>query len=412
MYAREILYGMMLMGAILLAGCSQDDVDLETTPVGAMPISFAITPPLDFTISSNEDALPTGERESATRTVFGHPGAMDSEDLYYTGFGVFASQTASGVPDMMYNQEVKFTFVGDLANPLKGFWSYQPLKYWPANMDEDHHVSISAYAPYTNIQNITPDADDTGIIGMSANNEAPYITYRRCEKPEDNVDLLWYYGQPTAIPAATATHAAGTLTMQMHHALARLAINVKLTSDLPASTKVLIEKITLTGEMAKEGRLKLNDQDTGDGTKNYPVWSNQVYEDRTITICTESDPNFADSYGIIDPQVRYVEGLPYEWQPAGVGSIVDDLATADKDESLMNALSMSDRQTYVYLIPQPVEKKLNLTVEVHYHKMTASSDNKWKAYATAAIPVPEEVDSPLHGNTTYSLNIKLTLSGS
>ena len=33
-------------------------------------------------------------------------GAMNSEDLYYTGFGVFASQNSSGLPDMMYNQQV------------------------------------------------------------------------------------------------------------------------------------------------------------------------------------------------------------------------------------------------------------------------------------------------------------------
>lgn len=376
----------MVLGAVLLAGCSQDDVALEVAPVEGIAIGFLC-----------------GEDGTDGLTRAGVTGAMDSEDLHYTGFGVFASQTAS-TPDIMYNQEVKYTFVGDLPDhdgnegteyPLRGYWSYQPVKYWPANITKESPFSISAYAPYMEPSELEGlPADETGIIGISANTETPYIDYRRCEKPEDNVDLLWYYARLSSIPAAvkngnTVIRPSGTLKMDMHHALARLQINVKVDA-LPGDTKVLIEKITLTGQMAETGRLLLDSVDE----KFFPAWSDQNYYDdgtsHTITITNKE--NDADSYGIIDPEVRYIEDLPYKWQPAGLN------ATTGK-----NALSTLDRPTYVYLIPQ---ETLSLTIKVKYHILSsAGGEETIRTKTTTTTPYP--VASPLRGNTTYSLELTL-----
>ena len=251
------------------------------------------------------------------------------------------------------------------------------------------------------------DSDEPGIIKISNNDEKPYIEFRRSLKPEDYVDLLWYFGQPSTVPAATADHDAGTLAMKMGHALARIEVNAKLANDPPADTKVLIESIEIIGSMVKEGRLMLNSQITKTETVNevkvtkyYPKWSViATEEDRTIVI--DNDDDYTNSYGIIDANVRYIKGLPYKWQPDGLSA------------TPQNALSDVDRKTYIYLIPQAeAEDPANnpsmlLTANVRYHKMTeAGADNKYyKGSETAGIVLAK----PLRGNTTYTLNIIIDL---
>ena len=390
MYAREI-YGLMMVGAMLLiAGCSADDVVKETTSEEAIAISF----------SCNYD----DQEEHPTRA--GYEGLMNIEDLYTTGFGVMASTSATKVPNLMYNQKVEFTLVGDLEQPdpedpesrPKGYWSYEPLKYWPTSTTNFY---ISAYAPYvepTDLEDLP--ANETGIIGISGNSDVPYVDYRRCDKPNQLVDLLWYYVEPASIPAATEQQPRGTLAMKMRHALARLEIKVAVATD-PGTTKVLIEKITLTGKMAKTGRLSLSSQETagsGVDTKYYPVWSNQVFDkngggdDKDHTIEITNEDNDPDSYGIIESQVRYIPGLPYGWQPAGLSETPQDV------------LNTGDRKGYIYLIPQAT---LSLKINVKYHKVTSGGVDTVGEKTTTAETTPTTI-SPLKGNTTYTLNVKLS----
>ena len=375
---------MMMLGAMLwMTSCTSEDATKEVAPQEAIAISFGC----------NYD----DEEENITKntTRAGYEGAMNTEDLYTTGFGAMASVTAGtpptydNKPNLMYNQEVEYTHVGDMENPLTGYWSYQPVKYWPTDLT---HCYISAYAPY---QELPIDGSGTGIIGLSTNSEAPYVDYRRCDNPQNVVDLLWYYEEPENIPAA------GKLAMKMRHALARLELKVALASDveLDAGTKVLIEKITLTGQMAKTGRLSLCSQETtGSGVdkKYYPVWSGQTY-DPAHSIQIKNADNDDASYGIIDSQVRYIEGMPYSWQPAGL-KVYNPSAPEGTDDGMRNALSTGDRQGYVYLIPQD---ELNLTVTVKYHQMTEGSDKKTTTTKTTTVA------SPLKGNTTYTLNLTL-----
>ena len=396
MYARE-RYGIILaLVMLLMTGCSAEDAVMETmtAPEDGVAISFCC---------NYYDETPI--------TKAGYEGTMNTEDLRTTGFGAMASVTAGApptydnVPNLMYNQEVEYTLVGDLIDPKKGIWSYSPTKYWPNNLE---HCYISAYAPYVNLPIADPETT-TGIYGISANNVAPYIDYRRCEKPGKQVDLLWYYEEPSAIPAATALNEAGTLAMKMRHALARLDIKVALAAN-PGTTKVLIEEIILTGKMAKTGRLSLCSQTTegsGVDTKYYPVWTNQVFdkngsdEDIDHTFKIKNADNDPESYGIIESQVRYIPNLPYGWQPAG-------LSTTPQD-----ALNTGDRKGYVYLIPQD---ELALTITVKYKKWVEGADEptsgaKTTTASTLRIPQPtlEEPNPKLLGNKTYTLN--LTLSG-
>ena len=376
---------------LLMTGCSADDAVVETmtAPDDGVAISFCCN------YDDNETPV----------TRAGYEGTMNTEDLRTTGFGAMASVTAGApptydnVPNLMYNQEVEYTLVGDLIDPKKGYWSYEPRKYWPNNLE---HCYISAYAPYVAPSDLEGlPADETGIYGISANNVAPYIDYRRCEKPGKQVDLLWYYEEPSAIPAATALNEAGTLAMKMRHALARLEIKAALAAN-PGTTKVLIEEIILTGKMAKTGRLSLCSQTTegsGVDTKYYPVWTNQVFdkngsdEDIDHTFQIKNVDNDPESYGIIESQVRYIPNLPYGWQPAG-------LSTTPQD-----ALNTGDRKGYVYLIPQD---ELALTITVKYKKWVEGEAEPTSGAKTTTV-TPTSIANPLKGNKTYTLN--LTLSG-
>lgn len=399
MYARihYILYGMIITVAMVLTGCSRDDAtegyQTVTTDVARkdnIPIAFDFQRDTDSTYLSYTPAPARSSDKNemvTTRATIGYEGAMDSEDLYYTGFGIFASHEPDARPDLMYNQEVSFTFVGDMDDPLKGFWSYFPQKYWPYDVAS---LYFCAYAPYVDV----PGADDglsTGIIGMSPNNSTtPYIRYRRCLQPEKNVDLLWNYSNPTTLPTPTGKE-PGTMVMTMYHALSRLKINVKVKDGtLPADTKILLKRIVLSGSMTKTGKLLLNEDDYDALTNHHvPRWTETGVDDdrENRKILIDHTENNAGSYGIIDPAVRYIEDLPYAWQPAGV------------QEKLSNALTTTDRTTYVYLIPQ---ESLTLNCKVTFVKMTASDIDTITKGPLSPITI-----TPMKGNTTYDLQLTL-----
>ena len=391
------IYGMMMGAMLLMMGCSAEDVTKEVAPEEAIAISFGC---------NYED----DEEENITRT--GYEGAMNTEDLYTTGFGAMASVTAGtgapydNKPNLMYNQEVEYTFVGDMDNSLTGYWSYQPVKYWPNDLT---HCYISAYAPYQELPIADPETT-TGIYGLSTNSEAPYVDYRRCDNPQNVVDLLWYYEEPGNIPAA------GKLAMKMRHALARLELKVALAAAPASGTKVLIEKITLTGKMAKTGRLSLCSQTTvienegteDEVTKYYPVWSNQVFDkdagnnDKDHIIQITNVDNDPVSYGIIDSQIRYIPEMPYAWQPEGLKVYDAEV----KGKNYLNALSTGDRTGYIYLIPQGT---LELNINVKYHKITSDGGDTEGEKSIEDSPDPTPITiSPLYGNTTYTLTIKLS----
>lgn len=67
-----------MIGAVLLAGCSQDDVALEVTPEEPVALNFCITE----AETNYTDASTRAAQTASTRA--GHTGAMNSEDLYTT----------------------------------------------------------------------------------------------------------------------------------------------------------------------------------------------------------------------------------------------------------------------------------------------------------------------------------------
>ena len=386
-------YG-ILLAALLMAACQDEEAVEITVSHDAVPIAFECT--LD-----TED----------TRATHGYTGNLTQENnqLRYAGFGVFMAHDNSSAPDIMYNQQVEYNFLADGSG--KGFWTYSPLKYWPA---QAVGVCFYAYAPYVSkpADSFQNDPANTGIVGMSSNSEPePFILYARVKHPENHVDLLWNSLTVTQAMLDATTdgdyrpNKNKPVKMQMQHALARVKVSLGLTDDagatqLAATDKLLIERVTFTGNFAKKGTLDL----TSTGTT--PTWSDQVLADPTTdpatdkTIFIDCDPETnTDSYGIIAESARYINGLPYSWQPDGVAHTAYD--SADPTTST-NLLCMGDAPSFLYLIPQD---GLTLSCVVDYSIITAAGVRT--AYHKTLADATSISISPLNGNTTYDLTLKL-----
>ena len=370
-------YGIIL-AALFMAACQDEEAVEMTVSHDAVPITF------DCSLDTE-----------STRAANGYTGNITStnNNLRYAGFGVFACQQAGNAPDLMYNQKVEYTFFANSTN--EGYWTYSPLKYWPnKNDDEEQTVCFYAYAPYVEkpAENFKDNLANTGIVGMSSNTETtPFILYARAKRPEENVDLLWRAYTPTTIkPIRFAEEHS------LCHALARVKVSLGIINgaSLASGSKLLVQRVTFTGSIARMAQLDL----TTEGTT--PTWTDHTTESTTIFIDhnPEANPN---SYGIIAEDARYIDGLPVTWQPAGLPHVNYDASDAT---TKTNLLCMGDALSYLYLIPQD---PLTLSCVIDYCIITAEGV-KTDCHKTLADGSSITI-SPLSGNKTYDIVLKITL---
>ena len=379
MFARVSTYGIVL-AALLMTACSQNETELKTA---------SEREPVAITFSVAEPAT--------TRATNGYAGLIDkaNKQLKHTGFGVFAGQNDDNKPDLMYNQKVTYTF---LADDDDGYWSYYPIKYWPA---DPRGLYFAAYAPY--VESIPdPVGEITGITGMTANNQEPYLDYTLSDKLEETVDLLWTCHWPEVL---------SPFSFNMYHALARVAVNVMVKNDNIYKTnddqKVLISQITLKTHTdngaVKTGRLTLDKDNTEtieSKTCHYPTWTTQTTGSRTVNILNVDN---SDSYGIIAEDVRYIDDLPFSWQPKGVEK--------DAQENGVNALCTGDYpQAYIYFIPNEAGLTLDCTVKYRLMNNETGYTSPELSTTLTDVPVPSKENpgdplKPLRGNRTYHLNL-------
>lgn len=393
------------MCALLLTGCTQKE-ETDILPDSEKTIAIAF----DCAIDNN-----------STRAANGYTGNITKENhqLRYTGFGVFMAQTSGSAPNIMYNQEVEYTFFAD--GSANGYWTYSPLKYWPA---DPVGVCIYGYAPYVPTPG-TLASGTTGIVGMSPNNESgPYILYARAKHPEEHVDLLW--GNYTVTETSDILKDAdGTLRprpsraipLTMNHALARVSLSLGITNGedntkLPATSRLLVKRVTLTGNFAKTGKLDLTGTTTNGSGKRIPTWFDQALPTnadpssaRIVFIDNDPETNTA-SYGIITEAIRYIPDLPYQWQPAGMDHVNYDATDATtKAATSTNLLCMGDAPSYLYLIPQA---DLSITCVIDYCIIAADGTLTDYHKTTSSSATPTHI-TPLNGNTTYDVTFTITL---
>ena len=380
MFARVSTYGIAI-AALLMTACSQNETEMKTASQEPVAISFSFTS--------------TQDNQATTR------GEFTDTKLRSTGFGVFATVEGSEIPNLMYNQQVTYTYLadddylldedGNLTSEAKnGYWSYSPTKYWPIQTVEKNGelktvpqtVTFCAYAPYV------AAGGATGITGVSPNTEKPYLDYTLSEDLDETLDLLWTCYQPTAL---------GTIKFNMYHALARVAVNVMLKNDnsyKTSTTKVLISEITLktTAEngAVKTGRLKLDDDNIVNvDDVAYPTWTTLTTGSRTVKI---QNTDNSESYGIIAEDVRYINDLPYSWQPEGLQK------DGEGKGVLANALCTANHPVaYVYFIPNNHGLTLSCTV---YYTLMDNGGGIHNAHSTKDVAI-----TPLRGNRTYQLNL-------
>ncbi len=389
---KRIIYGLACV--LLLIGCTQD---AETVLLPGSEDAVAIA----FDCVTADEGL--------TRAVNGYTGNITSSNnhLRYAGFGVFASQATGTIPDLMYNQKVEYIFPAQ-GSGLGGYWTYSPLKYWPASPEG---TCFYAYAPYVP----TPAglaSGTTGIIGMSANNiSTPAILYARAKHPEENVDLLWgtkviTAADLTAIEGVLRPRPSKPVKMTMHHALARVQLNLTLTNAIPSGVKVLLECVKLSGSIAATGSLNLTSETTNGTGQLIPTWTGQVTESTEIYVYNAPETH-PDTYGIIAEGIRYITDLPYSWQPAGL-----------VQNSKVNVLCMGDAPSYLYLIPQSGGLTLDCSVyyALVYSDGSATKHKLKKTETPITIATTGDANTALNGhlngNTTYQLNMSFEIETS
>ena len=378
----------MAAAALALTACTQhDDVALEATSSEVVPIAFDCTSPTNA---------------PSTRATNGTTGIITQKNgrLYHTGFGVFVREKDAQHTELMNNQQVKYTFQADY--DVSGYWSYSPLKYWPVVYDELQAKSVpaklafAAYAPYVDRPESLP-ASTTGIVALSSKDATdPYLIYKRAHRREDTIDLLWDYRESDTREA---------VKLNLLHALARVSVAVTLSSKPAGVDRVLVERVTLSGSLAQKGQLALTgytiDPSTGAmADTTVPSWTVDLGDMMAETIVIDHDPTTYNdpgsdrySYGVVSEAIRYVKGLPREWQPEGLVA-----------GEAMDVISQEyDQPSYLLLIPQS-SLSLHTSVKLHVFYSDGTDTTLTKGTGTTIA-----VATPLNGNTIYTLNLQLSL---
>ena len=148
---------MLAVGCALLVACTKtDDTETQPVPIGFVPTMASQTRGTDLT---NDNLANFG--------VF----------AYFTQGGSFNSAADTGsTPNFMCNQKV--------AKPT-GSWTYNPMKYWPANTADK--LSFFAYAPY-----VDEMAIESSNLTLPKNTDSgyPIFIYTVPAAEANQIDLL------------------------------------------------------------------------------------------------------------------------------------------------------------------------------------------------------------------------------
>lgn len=221
--------------------------------------------------------------------------AADNIKAAGKGIGLFAFEQeqadlaayskANFQPNFMFNQQLTWDAVNSV-------WEYSPIKYWPNNLGAN--VSFFAYAPYTTsfsndsfiqtpetnsyLNEVVPDANGLRLI-LGYDFNGPGIEYNMPIDPTKGIDLMWGAEKKDPVPATpycpynkTKPDITDKIEFQMKHALSRLAFTIQVVTDkvsvaadgtgnvpLAANTTIKIKRVSLVGNFANRGTLRLYD---------------------------------------------------------------------------------------------------------------------------------------------------------
>ncbi len=334
---KRILY--ILSIAILVAACVKEQ---DKNYIGSDAIGFSpVADQTKTTVSIDNDA----DLQGSGFGVY----------AFYTGTNNFVSPTASGTSVMLSNEHVSYS---------SSAWTYGHPQYWPEN---GRKVTFLAYAPWTLWNTSVSSNAETGI---------PEITYPASTDLNSQKDLLWGVGEDVYPLKDMTKPEDKTAHFHFRHALCRLHFNIVSFEDLTAisnsfdsngswtnsyggndpsngdtrymtsdaSTKVLIESLTITG-LFGTGTLSLLNSTTD------PQWSN---EGGNLTYTINGSNN-------LPSDIRYYSNdsdLIYYWDDlSGVGSSNKDMLGGK----------------FIYAIPRKADEGTSMpavTISIKYHVIT------------------------------------------
>ena len=207
-----------LFCTLLCIGCDNEDTTL-------MP-----TQPIGFSTSVDDSATRADTRAEATTANLTEIGVH----AYFTGTSDYDAPTFT--PNFLYNQSVK---------KVNGTWTYDPVKYWPANPNDK--VSFFAYAPHS--ASVPSGGDQISAAPTSVTtNGSPAIIYAPVK---GELDILYSLGE------LNCTNNHGTVRFTMKHATTKVIFKVKVEGGGSKTiTGVSTECVYATG-------IKFNGSDTG-----------------------------------------------------------------------------------------------------------------------------------------------------
>ena len=386
---KNYLFGMLALAAMTMVGCSNDEVVNDY---------------------SQDNAIQFGTYVGRGASSRAH--VIDTKTLGTEGFGVFAYYTntddfdaSKHDPNFMYDQKVTASSnnwveetTDNSGSVTPGYyteWTYDPIKYWPNNVNDK--VSFFAYAPHSTTTN-------SNVTVANADGKAgyPIVTFEvEHEDVTKQSDLLW------AAPVLNLSKnnsenpidVDDKVKFVFKHALSRIAFEVQTMIDkvnpdkdgdvdsdtdnglaLDQYTKVVVKQVTLSGNFYTGGIMTWDTSGKAAVTGTSP----------TATTFTLSSANFNDpetiNWGSKTPQYSML------------GQSVDET------EEQLNA-----EDSYIMVVPQNFSTE-DLTINIKYDVVTQDD-----ALASGYSKVENDIKTTFSGvnflpNKAYKFSLHLGLT--
>lgn len=217
---------MMVLTALAMAGCSQNEVT-DINPDAHRAIGFDV-----YTGVQTRGAETDLTALQKSGAGFGF--------LAYKTEGDWSTKGSDAVPDFLYNEHGTWT-----AGAPTGSWGYNNIRFWPTNTTDK--ISFFAYAPY---EASPADGSNKGItLSAQTAKGAPTLDFAltTTNNWKDMVDLVT--DNRSNIQDQTATSNAGspgTVSFKFSHVLTKVAnIKVKPDQTLGSDIKIYVTNLKL-----------------------------------------------------------------------------------------------------------------------------------------------------------------------
>lgn len=400
---RTINVMMASLAALLLAGCSQNEV-METNPDARPQMTFGVytgtpTRGVDTDNTSIKD-------DPSDASKYGGFGIMG----YFTGSKPWEEAKAATAPGFMHNQMVKWDATST------GAWTYSPIKYWPNNPGDK--ISFFAYAPYESAWESGTKAGVT--ISNATTKGIPYINFKLKEGNDlpKMVDLV--VAQKTDQQYSTNS---GKVSFQFEHTLSRVSFKAKLGTgqfdDMDGTESfVFITEMWVVGSnhgnTAADGNLSLLDPSapSNASSKFYTAatWKELHWNYEGATIPTK-DFN-------LKPILKTTDGSITESNPTTGHSTTVTGVKITKDSQTTPVALFPDKQ-FLYLIPvgdTNVDATLGsgcadgeVQIGFHYDIVTKDKTNTGQYIASHAESVIKIPAGHLKRQKTYQYTLTINL---